>query len=355
MKPINLSFPALAALCLSASLLHAELERKEISNEGGWSVASLTEDGKPAGAEMLLANTGKQEFHMRLRVNDSGVFLDATQDWSALAEEKAQRLLIRINNPMAKAKWKGEGKVIEDEDGQTWLRAELTDADSGQVDETVLEAMMEGGNTIYWSVGTGDKSAKWQFALDGAKAAYETMQNHLQNSDGGDGAAQGKSEANGGGNHTEHEYGRFGDWAVHYYTDKNRKFVQASIIRYFDDSRILRWSETATHYHLDVTGDWAQIDGAAKDKDGNIIASLTSDEEPDYDEFKIEGKQIDEEGDKWLRFSQSFEEPGGMEDGVRNAKNLRLRFGPAKFWSFDLKGSHAAREKLQECIEKHKK
>ena len=109
----------------------------------------------------------------------------------------------------------------------------------------------------------------------------------------------------------------------------------------------------ATHFHLDTLSDLKKLAGAAKDKStGNLKVAIASDEEPDDDSLGYEGTVIDEEGDKWLRISQSYEEPGGLEDGIRNAESLRLKFGNSKFWSFNLKGSNAARKKLDECFDK---
>ena len=44
-----------------------------------------------------------------------------------------------------------------------------------------------------------------------------------------------------------------------------------------------------------------------------------------------------------------------LADGFRNSKSLRLKFAASKYWSFNLKGSHAADQKVLECIEKFKK
>ena len=345
----------LTLLSLSTSLVLAEVQRKEVSLQGDWSVATLTDNGKPHGAEMLRTYDGKQDVHLRLRSNDSGVFLDATQDWSALSEAKTQPVQLRINSSKGKVLWKGTGNVVEDADGLGWLRAELTDRDSGQVNEALLEAMMEGGKTLHWSIGTGANAAQWIFHLDGAKAAYETMHDALQNPPEPAAApakAKGKGKASEPEPLVEHDYAQPGDWAVHYYTDAKGKFVRASMIRYFDKEKTLRVTLDDKNTYLDTQGDWVKLDAATGGNNANISLKLST--APGDEGIDEKASVIDDEGDKWLRITQSHDDPGGMTDGVRNGNMCIFKAKGKTLWTFDLKGSHAASEKLYECFDKYR-
>ena len=200
-------------------------------------------------------------------------------------------------------------------------------------------------------------SVERNFDLKGSNAAYETMIDRFLNAE-SETEERTPSPCTGKSSHfnklTEHDYARPGAWAVHYFTDKRGKFACVSMIRFYDNGTMLRVSRDDTHLHVDARGDWNLLKGASKDRSGNIVVTLASDDSPDDDSLKYEGTVIEEGGDKWLRISQSFEEPGGLADIYRNSESLRLKFTQTKYWSFNLKGSHAADVKMDECIAKYR-
>jgi len=201
------------------------------------------------------------------------------------------------------------------------------------------------------------ESVERNFDLKGSNAAYEAMIDRFLIAE-SESEERTPSPCTGKSSHlnklTEHDYARPGGWAVHYFTDKRGKFACASMIRFYDNGTMLRVSRDDTHLHVDARGDWNLLKGASKDRSGNIVVTLASDDSPDDDSLKYEGTVIDEGGDKWLRISQSYEEPGGLADIYRNSESLRLKFTKTKYWSFNLKGSHAADVKMDECIAKYK-
>lgn len=361
MKLTRLSL-TLASFVLSVGLLRADLTRTEFGKKGDWTISWITDkDGLFVRSEMQRTYTAKQEVHLRISFDGENHYIDSTADWSDIPDAKSHVAEMRIDSAASEPAWQGKAKVLDDEDGMSWLR--ITQPGQPEDGDGLADA-----KKLFIYVGPVGEAVEWNFDLKQGNAAYkdmikcyhehaetpETEEEGKAKSDAvrktGGGKAAGAKEA---AELTEHEYTRLPEWTVHYFTDADGKYVQGSIIRFYEDTSMLRWTADATHFHLDLAGDWNQMKGAKKDKAGNISASLTSDEDPDNEDFVIVGKVIDDEGDKWLRFSQSYEEPGGMEDGVRNAKNLRIRFGDGKFWSFDLKGSHAARQKLEECEKKH--
>ena len=201
-------------------------------------------------------------------------------------------------------------------------------------------------------VGTGAKAVEWVFDLKGSNGAFKVMvDQYFKSTKPAKTAVSGRTAQP-----SEHDYAKLEDWTVHYCTNSKVKFVSTSMIRFYDNSDILRLTSDATHFHLNTMADLKKLAGAAKDKStGNITVAIGSDEAPDNDSLTCQRSVIDEGGDKWLRISQSYEEPGGLDDGIRNAKTLQLKFSNSKIWSFDLKGSHAARKKLDECFYKFMK
>lgn len=174
---------AVVSFCLLlTSLARAEIQRTEIAQRGGWTINACNENGKPRGAEMWRTYDAKQEVHLRVRTNQEGVFIDASGDWSDLPNAKTQAAEIRINSSRGTPLWAGEAKVVKDDDGLPWLRANLSKSAEGDVTECVLEAMMERGETLSVSIGKKPQAALWNFDLSGAKAAYDAMWEYLQES-----------------------------------------------------------------------------------------------------------------------------------------------------------------------------
>ena len=341
-----------AALLLSASFLHAELIRTEISQKAGWTVNSVADDdGKVVRTEMVRTYDGKQEVHLRISFDGENFHIDSSADWSEIPDAKSHAAEYRIDSAANESAWNGKAKVIKEADGMTWLR--ITEPNEPGVGDGISN-----GKKLFIYVGAIGESVEWNFDLKGSNAAYKTMVDRFLNAE-SETEERTPSPCTGKSSHfnklTEHDYARPGDWAVHYFTDKRGKFACASMIRYYDNGTMLRVSRDNTHLHVDARGDWNLLKGASKDISGNIVVTLASDASPDDDSLKYEGTVIDEGGDKWLRISQSYEEPGGLADVYRNSESLRLKFTKTKYWSFNLKGSHAADVKMDECIAKYKK
>ena len=345
----------LAALFLSAGLVHAELVRNLVSNKGGWTVNSVeNEKGKVVFSEMIRTYETKQEVHLRVSFDGKNFHIDSSADWSNIPDAKSHSAEYKIDSAGNDSAWTGKAKVIEEADGMTWLR--ITEPNEPGAGDGISNA-----KKLFIYVGEIGSSVEWSFDLKGSNAAYKTMIDSFLNADA---AAEEQPEADSPakpskgaskGKLVEHEYARPGDWGVHYFTHENGKFAYAGMIRGFDDGSMIRISTDDTHLHVDTMGDWEKLKGAPKDDSGNLVVTLASDESPGDDSLKYEGKIINDEGDKWLRISHSHDEPGGLADGFRNSKSLRLKFAGSKYWSFNLKGSHAANEKVLECIEKFRK
>jgi len=174
------SLVALSAnLLLFAWIAQADLQRTEVTTTNDWVVNACEENGKPHGAEIWRTYSGKNEVHLRLRSNQEGVFIDATADWSKISPAKSQAVEIRVNSAKGKPIWSGDGKVIEDADGLSWVSVNLEKSATGDMTEAVLEAMMEKGKTLYVSIGKKDPT-QWNFGLGGIKAAYDAMWEYLQ-------------------------------------------------------------------------------------------------------------------------------------------------------------------------------
>jgi hypothetical protein len=344
-----------AALFLSVGLIHAELARTLVSDKGGWTVNSVAnEKGKVVFSEMIRTYETKQEVHLRISFDGKNFHIDSSADWSEIPEMKTHATEYKIDSAENESAWKGKAKVIEEEDGMSWLR--ITEPNEPGTGDGIANA-----KKLIIYIGDVEESVVWTFDLKGSNAAYKAMVESFLTEDATaeedpktDSPAK-PSKGASAGKLIEHEYARPGDWGVHYYTHPNGKFAYAGMIRGFDDGSMIRISTDDTHLHVDASGDWDQLKGAPKDDEGNIIVTLASDESPSDDSLKYNGKVINDEGDKWLRISHPHDEPGGLADGYRNSKTLRLKFAGSKFWSFNLKGSHAADAKVTECIEKFKK
>ena len=347
----------LTALILAVGLLRADIVRNEIATKGDWTIASFTENGKPAGAEMLRTFPSKHEVHLRLRLaKDGSVQLDAMNSELGLGDAKTQPTELRVDHLDAKPLWSGNGTAVEDADGLGWLRINLGKGGDGEVTESVLKAMMEGGKTLNLAIGIGKNATKWKFDLTGTKAAYNAMWDANQKAT-DDAEHKDKNSAGAGADAlasglVEHEYARPGDWAVHYYTKGPKKLASASMIRFFDNTSTLRMSIDATHFHLDVAGDRKAIETAAGKKGKAVPVSIVLSELDDGNGLSENANLIDDEGDKWLRISQPLDEPGGLQDLIRNGKRMQIIFSKNAKWSFDLKGSLAAWQKVDECLKK---
>jgi len=150
----------------------------------------------------------------------------------------------------------------------------------------------------------------------------------------------------------EHEYAQSGDWTVHYYTNASGKFVQASMIRFYD-SAMLRMTIDNGNFYLDTTGDWSALGASAKEP--SILVQLVPTEQAAAGGIEVEGRVINDEGDKWFRITQPLDEPSGMQDVVQNAQTLNIVFPNGKKWTFSMKGSNAAWKKVEQALEKYKK
>ena len=336
----------LSALLLSETLLQAELTTTEVNKKGDWTIHSVTdEEGNYVRSEMVRVYDGKHEISLRLSFDDEHFWIDSSGDWSGLPDAESHAAEYRIDQNGGDPIWKGEASVIEDEDGKPWLR--ITQPNEPGAGDEFPE-----GKTLFITVGKAGSEVQWEFDLKGGGEAFEAMLDNIAAvAAAGDGGA---AEENADSGLVEHEYARPGDWSVHYYTDKDGGFVQASMIRFYDGGQMLRLTMDDSQMHIDTTGDWEALEGAAKNKEtGKISVTIASKESPGDNSLIYDGEVIDDEGDKWLRITQSFEEPGGLSDGISNAETLMLKFGNGKSWTFDLKGSNAAEKKLAECIEKH--
>lgn len=351
----------LAALILSAALLQAGIQRETLSTQGDWTISTCTLDGKAFGAEMLRTYSNKHEFHLRLRSDTNGIFLEVTKDWEHISEDKTQSVELRINATEGEPLWSGKGKVVNDDDGLTWIRVDLAKSSQGDLTESVLTGMMEGGKQLNVTIGnSAGNLTEWEFDLKGSKAAYHAVFDEFQKI-GESPAAPAKKEAPapttaepGRGKLMEHEYARPGDWGVHWYTTPKGKFASASMIRYYDNGQMLRMSIDDDNFHVDVAGDWKGPENSEGKKGNAVPLYVVLDEKDDGLGLNLTGKIINDEGDKWLRVSHSREETGGLEDLIRNGKKLHIVFSAESKWTFDLKGSHAAWQKVDECLEKNK-
>lgn len=335
-----------AALLLSTSLLPADLTRTEISIEGAWTLNAVKDDEDHfIQSEMVRTFDGKHEIHLRIGFDGGNFQIDSSGDWSDVPDARSHKAEYRINDAGGVPAWKGKATVMEDADGMSWLR--ITEPNEPGVGDVIAN-----GEKLIITVGTGAKAVEWVFDLKGSNAAFKAMvDQYFKGAKPAKTADSGKTVQP-----SENDYARLEDWTIHYYTDSKGKFVSASMIRFYDNGDMMRLTRDATHFHLDTLADMKKLAGAAKDKaTGNLTVAIGSDEPPDDDSQTREGSVIDEGGDKWLRISQSYEEPGGLEDGIRNSKTLHLKFSNSKMWSFDLKGSHAARKKLDECFDKFSK
>lgn len=343
------------ALILSSSLLQAEIQRKTLSTKGDWTIIACTENGKPAGTEMRRTYDGKHEFHLRLHTDDSGVYLDATRDWSAVSESKTQTAELRVNTAEGDPLWTGSGRVITDPDGLPWLRIALEKSAEGDVTERVLTALMENGKKVFLSVG---KDTEWEFDFKGGKAAYDVMYEHIQNGSPAKppavpaAAAKKPSPAGRTPESREHEYALPGDWAVHYYTSRQNKWVSSSMIRFFDNGSMLRMSIDEKQFNIDLSADWKAPETSENKKGNGMPVYIVLDEKDDGSGLNMKATIINDEGDKWLRLSQPFDQPGGLQDIVRNAKKMHVIFSTEGKWTFDLKGSNAAWQKVEETVGK---
>ena len=258
-------------------------------------------------------------------------------------------------------------KIIEESDGMTRLR--ISEANEPGVGDGIANA-----KSLIICVGPIGSSVEWNFDLKRSNAAYKDMlkcfeakpesgeteeeaeakSEAMREQDEAKAAEEGAEGEEKGEELVEHEYARPGDWGVHWYSGgKADGFVQASMIRYYDDESILRMTMDATHFHIDMKADWKAL-GAGKSKTGTKMqVPVYLSEQAGLEPSKQNATVIDDEGDKWLRISQSFEEPSGMQDAVRNGQKLNIVFPTKAKWSFDLKGSHAAWQKVDECLEKH--
>lgn len=351
----------LASLVLSASLLRADPTRTEFSKKGEWTVNSLADKkGNFVGAEMLRTYHTKQEVHLRIGFDGENFHIDSSADWSEIPDAKSHEAEYRIDSAGNESAWKGKAKVIEEADGMTWLR--ITEPNQPGVGDGIANA-----KKLLIYVGPQGESVEWNFDLKQSNAAYKDMLKCFgENAEPGEMEEEGKAKSEAmrkldeekaakGAELVEHDYARPGDWAVHYFTDSEDKYVQASMIRYYDGGSILRMTMDATHFHVDMQADWKAL-GAEKSKVGaKMPVSVFLSSQADLEPGKETATVIDDEGDKWLRISQSFEVPSGMQDGVRNGDELNIVFSPKAKWTFDLKGSHAAWQKVDECVEKFKK
>lgn len=170
-----------AVLSLGASAFGGT-ERKEIATRGDWSISACKVNGRDRGAEMCRTYNAKQEVHLRLRVDQDGVFLQASGDWSALSQSATQRAELRLNSAKGAPLWVGTARVVKDDDGLPWLSLDLGKSANGDTTELVLEAMMEQGKVAFIQVGKPPAQAQWSYDLKGAKAAYNVMWEYLQES-----------------------------------------------------------------------------------------------------------------------------------------------------------------------------
>lgn len=147
---------------------------------------------------------------------------------------------------------------------------------------------------------------------------------------------------------TEHEYAKAGDWTVNYETDPSGKFVQASMVRAYGDNGLLRMTISSSHFHLDLIGDWNAL-GNAGEGGSKFPVELLLTEQMEVGSIPDQAMLISDDGDQWLRISQSLDEPGGVQDVVRNGETLNIIFPNKKKWTFSLKGSHNAWKKVEEA------
>ena len=344
MNPIIL-LRSLALLILSTSLLRADLTRTEVSKTGEWTVNACKDaEGKFIHTEMVRTYDGKQEVHLRIIFNGDAFHIDSSADWSQLPDAKSYAAEYRINTPTGEPGWKGKATVIEEADGQPWLR--ITEPNEPGVGDGVANA-----DKIFIKMG----KVQWAFDLKGSNRAYKAMidsymaQESTKQASGNPALKQDTAATE----LIEHDYARPGDWGVHYFTDSKGKFVQASMIRYYDNDQMLRLTIDDKNTHLDVSGNWAKLDAATGGKKTGIPLQLAT--EPNDDGIDENASIIDDEGDKWLRITQSPADPGGMTDGVRNGKMIILKVKTKALWTFDLTGSHAAWQKVDECLAKFRK
>lgn len=297
---------AFSALLLSASLLHAKLVKAEISNKDKWTVNSCGEffiNVGPEGKEVVW------EFDLK---GGNAAFKAMTECYTGAEEEPAA------------------GEKISEEEAKALMEQEEPAAGE-EISEEEAKALVE----------QEEPAAGEEISEEEAKALVEQEEP----------AAAGDEEPL-----IEHEYARPGDWGVHWFTKgKSDAFAQASMIRYYDDASMLRMTIDATHFHIDVAADWAVL-GTTKWKKGTKVkVSVQLAEQADLEPGKEIAILVDDEGDKWLRISQPLDEPSGMQDAVRNGKKMHIVFPSKAKWTFDLKGSHAAWQKVDECMEKHNK
>ena len=342
-----------SALALSAGLLQADLTRTEVATKGGWIVHSVAdENGDVVRSEMLRTYDTKQEMHLRISFDGQNFHLDSSSDWSQIPNAKSHAAEYRIDSAANESAWKGKAKVIEEADGMTWLR--ITEPNEPGVGDGISNA-----KKLLIYVGEVGESVEWTFDLKGSNAAYKAMVDSFMNAGAkpkGTTERAGAGKTGAVGQLIEHEYARPGDWAVHYYTDQKGRYVKTSMIRFYEgNGKVIRVTSEKTQMHVDAMGDWSKLDGIPLNNEGKIEVTLASDESPGDNSLKYDGTIINDEGDKWLRLTQSFDEPGGLADGYRNSSSLRLKFSKTKYWSFDLKGSHAADTKMYECMEKYQK
>jgi hypothetical protein len=173
---------ALVAVVSLGTSAFGGTERKEIATRGEWSISTCKVNGRDRGAEMCRTYNAKQEVHLRLRVDQGGVFLQAAGDWSALSQAATQRAEFRLNSAKGAPLWVGTARVIKDDDGLPWLSLDLGKSVDGDATERVLEAMMERGKVAFIEVGKAPDQAEWSFDLKGAKEAYDAMWEYLQES-----------------------------------------------------------------------------------------------------------------------------------------------------------------------------
>jgi hypothetical protein len=264
-----------SSLLLSAGLIHAELVRTLVSDKGGWTVNSVAnEKGKVVFSEMIRTYETKQEVHLRVCFDGEKFHIDSCADWSEIPDAKSHNAEYKIDSAGNDTAWKGKAKVIEEEDGLSWLR--ITEPNEPGVGDGISNA-----KKIFIYVGDIGSSVEWSFDLKGSNAAYKAMVDSFLTADA---SAAVKPEANSPakpskaattGKLIEHEYARPGDWGVHYFTHANGKFAYAGMIRGFDDGSMIRISTDDTHLHVDASGDWDKLKGAPKDADGNIVVRWT--------------------------------------------------------------------------------
>jgi hypothetical protein len=151
----------------------------------------------------------------------------------------------------------------------------------------------------------------------------------------------------------EHEFARVGEWSVSYFTNEEGKSYKASTTCIFENGTRLRFSLDAGNYYIDMSGEWKATQTAKNREGNNVPVTIALDEQRDDDGLVEMATLIDEDGDKWLRITQAIHQPGGLEEAIRNGKVMHVIFSEEAKWTFSLDASHAAREKLQECIDKH--